>query len=118
MTRYASLLTSVLLTIGLLGCYSSNAPLVSVGENGYGPKPRANAGHIPPGPEHQACRNELGLALDRADKLERDLANCKRDRNEDKDKWEREKKKLERERDAARDERDTYKKQLERLRGH
>ncbi|MDD4889145.1 MAG: hypothetical protein PHU85_04390 [Phycisphaerae bacterium] len=92
--------SSLLLVMALGGCYQSQGPLVSVGDTGYGPKPRANIANIPPGPEHQVCRDEMGRALDRIAKLEKDLDKCKR------------------ERDAAKDEAKTYRKQVERLGGH
>jgi hypothetical protein len=122
MNRSARLSVMVLgalaMAVVLAGCYSSNGPLVSVGDTGYGPKPRAEAGNIPRGPEHQVCRDEMGKALDEVAKLEKDLDKCRRDRGDDKSKWEAEKKRLERERDAARDEANMNRKQLDRLRGH
>lgn len=114
------LLGLAVLATAVAGCvsYKSDSPLVNVSDTGYGPKPRADVGNLPRGPEHQLCRDELGRALDRTAALERDLSNCKRDRGEDKNKCEAEKKRLERERDAARDEAKDARKQLERLRGN
>jgi hypothetical protein len=89
----------------LPGCfsYSGDAPLVTVGDKGYGPGyTRPDVSSYPAGP----CRDDLARALDRIDKLQNDLAKCKADRQKDKDKWQAEKDKLERERDM-------YKKQLD-----
>jgi hypothetical protein len=100
--------TIILAALAVLpGCfsYTSDTPLVTVGDKSYGGGySRPELSNYPAGP----CRDELTKALDRIDKLQNDLAKCKADRQKDKDKWDAAKDKLERERDM-------YKKQLDNL---
>ena len=98
MKRTVMLIACVSLLLALAGCYENKAPLVTIGDTGFG-KPRPDVSNIPPGPEHDVCRAELSNALSRVQSAEKKLDDCRRDRDDDKGKWKAEKAKLEADRD-------------------
>lgn len=101
------------IALSLAGCYSSDGPLVVVGDTGYGSsKPKPAVGNIPSGAQHDVCRQQLSAALRELDKARKDLDECKTDRAKDKREFEQKIDKLKHEKELAEKERDTYKKRL------
>ena len=93
------LLLAAAVLVALAGCFKADVNV------GYG-RARPVPGNIPPGQEHQVCRDEMAKAIERIDKLQHDLDNCRAD-----------KRKVEVERDRFKDERDAYRKRYGRLPG-